>query len=186
MGCIPERARRRGPASVRVLACLAISLALVACGSLDAARMVPEATAGPSRKIPLRVRVAEVATGQKVRFGGPALVDSANLSAAVIAALNKSGIFSGVSANEGDVDLVVTVLSQDQQDASLTHYTARMLVAYKFAAKDGRTIWAETYDTTASSTALSGATRTLQAREGSVRANLAAMIEGVRTRWPAP
>lgn len=174
-----------GPSLVRALACLLVSVAVSGCASLDSARMVPDASAGPSRKIPLRVRVAEVSAEQKSRFGGPALIDSAVMQGAAIAALSRSGIFTGVSANEGDVDLVVSVLSQDQKDSSITHYTARMLVAYKFVAKDGRTLWSETYDTTASSTALGGATRTVEAREGAVRENLAAMIQGVKARWPA-
>lgn len=165
---------------------LSILLAAAACGSLDVARMTPDVGPGPSRKIPLRVRVAEVSAEQKSRFGGPALIDQQTLSAAVVAALDRSGLFAGVSPSQGDIDLVVSVLSQDQKDLSITHYTARMLVAYKFLAKDGKVIWSETYDTSASSTALGGATRTLQAREGAVRENLAALIEGVKARWPSP
>lgn len=168
------------------LIALLILLASAGCGSLDVARMVPDTSAGASRKIPLRVRVADVTADQKSRFGGPALVDRAGMQAAVISALNKSGLFSGASASEGDIDLVVSVLSQDQKDLSITHYTARMLVAYKFVGKDGRSLWSETYDTTASSTALGGASRTIEAREGAIRENLAAMIQGVKARWPTP
>ena len=182
---LAKRAAWAGPGFVRALACLVVCVVLSGCASLDMARMVPDTSAGPSRKIPLRVRVAEVTADQKSRFGGPALIDGAGMQGAVVAALLRSGIFPGVSAKEGDVDLVVSVLSQDQKDLSITHYTARMLVAYKFVAKDGRTLWSETYDTTASSTALGGATRTLEAREGAVRENLAAMIQGVKARWPA-
>jgi hypothetical protein len=169
----------------RALASLLVTLMLVGCASLDPSRMVPDTSAGSARKIPLRVRVAGVNADQQSSFGGPALVDRATLSAAVIAALNKSGVFSGVSMNEGDVDLVVSVLTQDQKDLAITHYQARMLIAYKFTGKDGKVIWSETYETTASSTALGGASRTLEAREGAVRGNLAAMIQGVKERWPA-
>lgn len=168
----------------RALALVVIALALVACTLLDTARLVPDTSAGPSRKIPLRVRLAQVDSSQKQFFGGPRLVDSAEMSTAVVATLNKSGIFAGVSSTDGDIDLVVAVLSQDQPPQSLTEYTARMLVAYKFVAKDGSTIWSETYDTSFSAVAFNGATRTTLAREGAVRENLAALILGIKERWP--
>jgi len=147
--------------------------------------MVPDNDGSLKRKIASRVRVAEVVGADKVSsFGGAEFIDKAHLSTAIISALQKSAIFTSVSTNEGDIDLFVSVLSQDQKDLSIMHYTARLLVEYRFAARNGDAIWSETYDTTFSSTAFSGATRTVEAREGAVRQNLSALIQGINKRWP--
>lgn len=181
----PSSSQTRATDIARGLTLLVCACALVACGSMDTSRMVPDTSLGPNRQIPLGVRVAEVSGGKQGSFGTAQMIANADILAAVVATLNKSGIFAGVSTTQGDIDLHVSVLSQDQKDLSIMHYTARMLVVYKFVAKDGSTIWSETYDSSFSSTAFAGGTRTVQAREGAVRENLAALIQGIRERWPS-
>lgn len=175
----------RAAGIARRLTLFVCACTLMACASIDTSRMTPDTSLGPNRQIPLSVRVAEVAGGKQGSFGAAQLIDNAEILAAVVATLNKARIFAGVSTGQGDIDLFVSVLSQDQKNLSIMHYTARMLVVYKFVAKDGSTLWSETYDTSFSSTAFAGATRTVQAREGAVRENLAALVQGIKERWPS-
>ncbi len=185
MPCEQSSPQPRATGTARRLMLLVCACSLVACASIDTSRMTPDTSLGPNRQIALSVRVAEVAGGKQGSFGSAQMVDNADILAAVVATLNKSRIFAGVSTSQGDIDLFVSVLAQDQKDVSIMHYTARMLVVYKFVAKDGSTLWSETYDSSFSSTAFAGSTRTLQAREGAVRENLAALIQGIKERWPS-
>lgn len=181
----PTATPPRATAIARRLMLFVCACALVACASIDTSRMIPDIGLGPNRQIPLSVRVADITGGKQGSFGSAQLIDNADIQAAVVATLHKSGIFAAVSTSQGDIDLFVSVLSQDQKSLSIMNYTARMLVVYKFVTKDGSTIWSETHDSSFSSTAFAGATRTLQAREGAVRENLAALIQGIKERWPS-
>ena len=170
---------RRRAAHALVIGTLA--LLLVACAGITPKRMVPEATVGPERKIAQSVRVMPVTGTRDTFFGGPPFPTNEKIHEAIVATLEKAGIFAGVSPNAGDVDLTVTVLSQDQQGVLPT--TARMVANYKFTARDGAMIWSETYDSSFSDGYLGGATRTVAANEGAVRENLKAFVQGIRERW---
>jgi len=144
--------------------------------------MVPaEATAGPERKIPLRVRVMPVIGARKTFFGGPAFPTAEKYQEALVLTLVKAGIFAGVSTDAGDVDLTMTVLSIDQPPGIA--YTVRMVANYTFTSRDGTTLWSETYDSSFSANDIAGAARTLNANEGAVRENLKALVQGIRERW---
>lgn len=161
---------------------LGAALAVTACGSISPERMVPsEATAGPERRIPLRVRVMPATGSRDTNFGGPAFPKPEQYQEALVATLVKAGIFPVVSANAGDVDLTTTILSVDQQ--GLIPYTVRMVANYRFTSSGGTTLWSETYDSSFSASNIGGATRTLNANEGAVRENLKALIQGIRERW---
>ena len=171
-------ARRR---AARTLAMGALALLLVACAGITPKRMVPEATAGPERKIAQSVRVMPVTGTRDTFFGGPPFPPNEKIHEALMATLEKAGIFAAVSSGAGDVALTLTVLSQDQQGVLPT--TARMVANYKFTARDGTVIWPETYDSSFSDGYLGGNARTVAANEGAVRENLKAFVQGLRERW---
>lgn len=156
-------------------------MGLMACGGISPKRMVPEAAAGPERKIAQRVRVMPVTGSRDTFFGGPAFPTHQQWHEALVATLEKAAIFGGVSADAGDVDLTTTLLSTEQKGFLPT--TVRVVANYKFTGRDGNVIWSETYDSSFSAGDLGGATRTLNANEGAVRENLKAFVQGVRERW---
>ncbi len=60
------------------------------------------------------------------------------------------------------------------------------IVSYEFVDNNSKKIvWHDTYQSEFGSMALSGATRTVRACEGSVRENLALLLQGINERWPA-
>lgn len=163
------------------LAMGALALLMVACAGISPQRMVPDTTAGPERKIAQRVRVLPVTGARDTFFGGPAFPKPEQVHEALVATLEKAGIFAGVSPGAGDVDLTATLLSTDQSGFLPT--TVRVVANYKFTARDGTLLWSETYDSSFSASDLGGASRTLNANEGAVRENLKAFVQGVRERW---
>ncbi len=157
-----------------------LTLSIVACAGITPKRMVPE-TAGPERKIALRLRVMPVTGSRDTFFGGPAFPTHEQVHEALVATLEKAGIFAGVSSSPGDLDLTTTLLSTDQQGFLPT--TVRVVANYKFTARDGTVLWSETYDSSFSAGDLGGAARTVNANEGAVRENLKALVQGIRARW---
>lgn len=167
--------------AAKALSMGALALLVVACAGISPKRMVPETMAGPERKIAQRVRVTPVTGSRETFFGGPAFPTTEQVHEAVLATLDKAGVFVGVSPSAGDVDLAVTLLSTEQKGFLPT--TVRVVANYKFTGRDGAVIWSETYDSSFSAGDLGGATRTLNANEGAVRENLKAFVQGVRERW---
>jgi hypothetical protein len=182
------RAGHSDQAATRRTACAlalgGLTLWLVGCAGITPKRMIPaEAAASPERKIAQRVRVLPVTGSRETFFGGPAFPTPEQIHEAVVATLDRTALFAGVSASPGDLDLTVTVLSTDQQGILPT--TVRVVVNYKFTRSDGALLWSETYDSSFSAAELGGATRTVNANEGAVRENLKALVQGLRTRWPS-
>ena len=169
---------------------LLAALSIAACGcSLDPDKMAPDAAASPSTwTTGHSVRVMDVTSGfnnQGSFFGGPAMIDNDQFKTALVLTLKKSNLFTDVSTDHGDVDLYATIKSQKQVDSmGVFQYTAEMLVSYKFVDKSGKEVWSASYESEFSSTALAGATRTLEAREGSARENLTSLVQGIREKWP--
>lgn len=177
MNAAPAACRR----AARALSLCALSFVLIACAGITPKRMVPETAAGPERKIALRVRVMPVTGARDTFFGGPAFPTAEQVQEALVATLEKSGIFAGVSTAAGDVELAMSMLSYNQQGILPT--TVRLVANYKFAGRDGNLAWSETYDSAFSAGDLGGAARTVAANEGAVRENLKAFVLGVKERW---
>lgn len=146
--------------------------------------MVPETSGAADRKIAMRIRVGPVTGARDSHFGGAPFPSNEKIREALVATLEQAGIFTSLSTTAGDAELTVSVLSQDQQGMLPT--TARLVANYKLAARDGATIWSETYDTTSSAGDLGGATRTVKAQEGAVRENLKAFLQGIKERLRLP
>lgn len=166
------------------LAALLAALAFIAggCGP-HTARMVPGLPSPPELRVGSSVRVMEVTGGKKPTFGGPELITNEQFQRALISTLERSGLFTAVSTDKGDLDFYASIRSQDQKQSRGLQYTARMVVSYKITDHAGNIVWSESYDSESSSVAFAGWTRTVQAREGSVRENLASLVKGLRERW---
>lgn len=161
-----------------------IALAACGCSGINPARIAPKAPKQPVAKVGPSVRVMDVTGGKKSTFGGPEMINNEQFKKALILALEQSGLFSGVNADRGDLDLYATIRSEDQRVSRGLQYTATMVVSYKFLDRSSNTVFSASYDSEFSSTAFSGATRTVEAREGSARENLASLIKGISQRWP--
>jgi hypothetical protein len=179
-----DRTYRLGAAAavVRCLVLTAGLAALTACGSITPARMVPDSAAA-ERPIAMQVHVSPVRGARAARFGGAPFPSNEALTQTVLLALLKVKAFAAVSEATGDVELLVSVLAQDQQGTYPT--TARMVANYKFVGRNGDAIWSETYDTSFSAGDFGGAARTINAHEGAVRENVKAFVQGIRERWPS-
>jgi hypothetical protein len=171
-----------GPArrELRHVAIGILAFSLMACSTINPARMAPEANGAADRKIAMRVRVGQVTGTRATFFGGAPFPSNEQIREALLATLEQAAVFAAVSSTAGDVELTVSVLSQDQQ--GLIPTTARMVANYKLVARDGAIIWSETYDTTFGAGDFSGATRTVKAQEGAVRENLKAFVQGIKER----
>lgn len=166
------------------LVAVGLATTLCACASLKPQRMVPALHPQSDWTVGRSVRVAEITSDQKSRFGGAAVVSNEMFGQALLPALQKSGLFTAVDTQQGDLDLQVAIRSQGQRGGPGLQYTATMVASYKFSDRSGNIVWLESYESEFSSVALAGASRTVEAREGAVRENLSAFISGIRERWP--
>jgi hypothetical protein len=163
---------------------LMLSFLMFGCAGIKPARMVPELQQQSEWRVGNSVKVMDVTGGQEPTFGGPEMINDDDFKAALIATLEKSRLFRVVGTNSGDIYLYATIRSQEQRTGPGLQYTARLVVSYKFVDKAGEVVWLESYESEFSSVAFAGATRTVEAREGSVIENLASLIQGIRERWP--
>ncbi len=155
---------------LRLLALLVI-VPILACGcAIDPERMVPNPLPPSAWKVGNSVRVMDVTGGTESFFGGAALINNEQFKKALTLALEKSGLFNGVSSEPGNLDLYATIRSEQQNSVEL-QYTTKMLVSYKFVDRNKNVVWSASCESEFSSRAFSGATRTLSANEGSAREN---------------
>ena len=166
----------------RSLAFLAV-FPFLACGcaSIDPARMVPELQPRSEWKVSSSVKVMEVTGDQKSKIGIP--VNGEQFKKALILALEKSGLFSAVSIDEGDLYLYASIRSQDLSVPGWW-FVAKIVVSYKFIDRAGNVIWLESYESEFSHGFASNKTAEVRSREGSVRENLSSLMQGIRERWP--
>ena len=103
---------------------------------------------------------------------------------ALIITLKKSGLFSEVSADRGDLALYAAIRSQTVKGV-VGEETAVIIVSYKFVDNTGQVVWNDSYESQFSSVELGApSTRMVKIREGSVRENLSSLVHGIKTRWP--
>ncbi len=183
---VPSRSAQSfvGSQIARLLALCIISLFLVSCSFITPARMAPETFDLPNRKISKRLHVGQVTGARDRSFGGPGYPSNEQIKEALVTALQQAKIFSEVSTTTGDIELTVSIISQNQE--GFIPFMARMVANYKVSAQNGDTVWSETYDTTFGSANFAGAVRTVRANEGAVRENLKAFIQGINDRLYVP
>jgi len=161
-----------------------ITFTLSGCSGIKPARMAPKPPTQPVTKVGGSIRVMDVTGGKKSTFGGAEMINNEQFKQGLILALQRSGLFEEVSPDRGDVELYAIIRSEAQGVSRGLQYTATMAVTYKFVDRTGKVVWLASYDSEFSSTAFSGATRTVEAREGSARENLSSLIKGIREEWP--
>src|SRR3954451_16297723 len=170
--------RRLRPLMLSILA--AVMFITSGCGGINPKRMVPPQAAALGTKINKSIKITEVTGGRNGTFGGADYVNNDQFKKALLMTLQQSGLFPSVSADTGDLDLQASIRSQDQKTSRGLQYTGTLVVSYKITDSSGKAVWAESYDSEFSSTAFSGAARTIDAREGCARENLASLIRGLK------
>lgn len=153
---------------------------LAACAGLSVERMVPADPVAATQRFDRALRIASVSGGRSPEFGGAAVVSSEMMREALLSALRRSNLFRAVEAERpGDYDLHAQIYAQTQSADSLD-YVASLGVRYRLVdTRSGAEVWQRELNSrylVAVSSALSGATRTVTAREQSVRDNLARLV----------
>lgn len=166
----------------RLALCVVCLGALSGCGSLNSKNMVPDIDTQWSLQTGKSIRIVAVRGEQESIWGGPLYVQKEQIHAVVVEALTASGFFSSVDTGAGDLNLEVVVRLQSQ-DAGLFPYTGRMTVTYRFTDTSGEAVWSATLKSSGSSNAISGVTRTIVARERTVKANVTAFINELNKSW---
>jgi len=162
--------------------CIAlIGTTLAGCAGLSVDRMLPTDPPAATPRVDRTLRVASVTGGRSPDFGGPAVVSSEMMREALLAALRRSNLFRGVDAERpGDYDLHAQIHDQTQNADSLD-YVATLGVRYRLVdTRSGAEVWRRDLNSrylVAVSSALSGATRTVTAREQSLRDNLTRLVK---------
>lgn len=146
--------------------------------------MIPQPPSPATMSIQRSVRVSQVTGGRRAAFGAAAAVDDELFERALTRALQESGLFMHVGT-PGDLELRAAIRLQDQRANFSLLYTAILVVSYEFVDNAGRVVWSETYESQFSANDFAGSTRTVRAREGATRENLAAMLNGIRNNWPS-
>lgn len=158
------------------------ALILSGCASLDVNRMVPEISSAPANRFDKTIAVRKVTGAQEETFGGPAMVSDEQFKQALVQALDQSGLFRGV-ITEGSADLEISAEFVAQGQGAGLNFMSALVVEYLIvdsASQDE--VWSDAYNSRHEvkvSEALSGAKRTVWAAEGSVRKNIAQLLEGL-------
>lgn len=160
----------------------AVSMVCLAsgCSGIEPERMVPPSVMRSDKQIGQSVAVAEVTGGKESSFGGPAFINNGQFKRALVRALEKSNLFRTVSDSPSELNVYAAIRDQDQHVSRGLQYTATMVVTYRIKDRSGRSVWAKSYETEFSSVAFAGASRTIEAREGCVRQNIATFLNGLR------
>lgn len=154
------------------------------CAGIDSANMVPDALPSESQSTGQSIGKITVRSEQKSTWGGALFVEEADIHTAVAQTLSNNGFFGSVDQDNGDLDLLVLVRSQNQKTSLMLEYTALITVTYRFSDRSGNVVWAKTLESSGSSHTFAGGTRTREARERSVKANLQALVDELRKTWP--
>lgn len=161
-----------------------IMLTLTSCSGLNSKNMVAQPDSSlTSNNTGQSIAKIEIRGEKEEVFGGPAFAKKEQIIEAARTTLRQSGLFNSVDEGLGELTLHIIVRSQNQRHSMMLEYTAITTITYRFAQPNGDVVWTKTYETEFSSHAFSGATRTVEAREGSVRENLASLIDGISTSW---
>ncbi len=158
-------------------------VAISGCAGLQTTNMVPDNDTARSLQTGKSIRAVEVRGEQESVWGGSLNATKEQIHAAVVETLTRSGSFGSVDSGAGDLNLEVVVRSQGQDVGALLQYTGTMTVTYRFTDTAGKAIWSTTLESSGSSRAFAGATRTTEARERTVKANLTAFLDELNKSW---
>ncbi len=166
----------------RLALCVICLGTLSGCGGLNPKNMVPDIDTQWSLQTGKSIRTVAVRGERESIWGGPLYAQKEQIHFVVVEALRASGFFTSVDTGAGDLNLEIFVEEQSQ-DPGLFPYTGRMAVTYRFTDTNGEAVWSATLNSSGSSNALSGVTRTIVARERTVKANVTAFINELNKSW---
>lgn len=158
------------------------AILLSGCANIDVNRMVPDTSSIPTPKFEKSIAVGQVTGAQEQTFGGPAMVSDEQFKATLVQALDQSGMFRDV-VTDGSADLELSAEFVAQGQGAGLNYLSALVVEYLIVDSTSRDeIWSDAYNSRHEVTvgdALSGSKRTVWAAEGSVRKNIAQLLEGL-------
>ena len=164
-----------------VMACL-----LAGCGGLAVNQMIPQTAVQTVPRFNAVLRVLPVTNAKVQQWGGPALVSNEMYREALVTTLQKSNLFRRIETEQpGDLELHADFVAHGQGTGGSVglDYRSAMVVQYRIVqAGSGTELWSQGFNSrneVAVSQAFSGAARTIEAQEGSVRDNLAQLVEAL-------
>ncbi len=180
---IPTRRSRTQVCGISLVTLFSLGL-LSGCAGIDAANLVPDNARSSLPSTGQSIRKITVRSEQESFMGGALYVEEADIHTAVAQALANSGLFDTVDQGQGDLNMLVLVRSQDQKSSVMLEYTALTTMTYRLSDQSDSVVWAKTIESSGSSHAFAGGTRTREARERSVKANFTAMVGELGKSWP--
>jgi len=168
-----------------ILITVASCALLISCAGLDGVRMAPHFEQPPINSFHIDDSIISITVkGEKEEiFSGPAYAKKEQIQQALRIGLRNANIFNSVDEGKGTLNLTAIVRSQSQSASLMLEYRAKLTVSYRITDTTDKIVWFKTFESEFSSHAFSGATRTVEAREGSVRENLKSFINGLKTSW---
>lgn len=163
----------------RSLVILFLSLVVASCAGLNGQMMVPVFDDKTPIKTNKSISRIEVRGEKEEIFSGPTYAKKDQIHYAARETLKRMAIFNSVDEGKGDLTMHIIVRSQTQNSSLLLEYRASITITYRLVNIGGDVIWSKTFETEFSDHSFSGATRTVKAREGSVRENLALLAESL-------
>lgn len=152
------------------------------CASIEVNNMVPDTSSLTAKRIDKTISVANVSGAQDEKFAGPAMVSDEQFKSSLVEALQQSGIFRSV-VSDGPADLEMSAEFVAQGQGAGLNYLSALVVEYTIVDSASRDeVWSEAFNSRHEVTvgqAISGATRTVKAAEGSVRKNLEQLLESL-------
>lgn len=165
---------------------VAWTLVLTGCGGLAVTRMIPQTSIEPTPRFNVVLRVMPVTNAKVQQWGGPALVSNEIYREALVSTLRKSNLFRRIETEQpGDLELHADFVAHGQgtRGAVGLDYRSAMVVQYRIVeTASGSELWSQGFNSrheVAVSQAFSGAARTIEAQEGSVRDNLAQLVKAL-------
>ncbi len=178
---LPETATQIRNILITIVCCAL----LMSCAGLDGLRMAPQFDQQSTNSFHIDDSIISITVrGEKEEiFSGPAYAKKEQIQQALIIGLRNANFFNSVDEGKGTLNLTAIVRSQGQSVSGMLEYRAKLTISYRITDTSGKLVWFKTYESEFSSHAFSGATRTVEAREGSVRENLQSFIKGLQTSW---
>ena len=155
---------------------------LSGCASIEVNNMVPDTSALTATRIDKTIVIANVKGAQDSKFGGPAMVSDEQFKSTLTKALQQSGIFRTV-VTDGAADLEMSAEFVAQGQGAGLNYLSALVVEYIIVDSDTQEeVWSDAFNSRHKVTvgeAFSGDKRTVRAAEGSVRKNIAQLLDSL-------
>ena len=154
---------------------------LVHCSGIKTQNLIPDGIGKHQFSTGKSIKSVNVTGEQDIHFGGPYYAKPKHIVEAVTEILSQSRIFNSVGDGQGNLTLNIILRSQTQD--GFIPYNAHATLTYRLIDEQDNVVWVRTFESTGSSSAFAGGTRTVKARERSIQANLSAFVDALKTYW---